>query len=451
MDELYNNTISHLKQINFTLLILTTILVVMSLLAEKSKIETAIDDVTNLKTAFKEIHTAKPISRFGDEWLTQKAEKIISENNITFAEFYVDRDKSETNRIKVNYTGYLIENALRLYPALSFSPVDTRGEKPLSLANIKKFWNGLYSVRRIIYVNKILPIEFRFDSNENKLGYIQTSIYEDGSQFTTPSENLSLVDIFDEEWFESQFTHLQQFPSLKENTYRSLLSAERPSRYLLFGGRILGVNPFNFDGGTPTEASVFSNRLLIPVKTQEQPFTPMEMLVAEVPEKFGWKSGSFSLNFSELEELTEGFQDIEISKIQTILKNELARTSGTVNAFGLSLPFEILSKFGAVAIFLLMLYFFFYLRFFHSYFDTTKKLNMTIPWIYLHDRADAIVLFYFVSIIYPTAVAVNLTLQNTELQYSPALFVNIAIILLCVGLSTKLTMLIMKNRSHTFF
>ena len=99
-----------------------------------------------------------------------------------------------------------------------------------------------------------------------------------------------------------------------------------------------------------------TGKIFIPARVDEIAFHPQKFLIESAPDDFGWKLGGFALNFIELDELTKGYQDIPVDKIKIILEKELERSSGAVSAFGLSIPFSIVSKFGVLAIIVVQIY-----------------------------------------------------------------------------------------------
>ena len=136
------------------------------------------------------------------------------------------------------------------------------------------------------------------------------------------------------------------------------------------------------------------------------------MLIESVPNDFGWKLGSFALNFIELDELTKGYQDIPIDKIKIILGKELERSSGTVSAFGLSIPFSVVSKFGVLAIIVVQSYFLLYIAYLYSNFDNNKNLQLEVPWVFMHGSFFSVIAFFAVSIAYPATIAMYFSWIN---------------------------------------
>jgi len=452
MSDLYNNTVSHLKQINFALLVLTTIVVVMSLLTGKTKIETAIDDLNNLKSAFSDSQTAVPVAQFNDLWLTELASSKLNENGVTIETFYFENEQSDRANKTVQLTthGFFINNAMGLngpelvYP-LSINIAPNRNPER-SLQDIKRFWDGMYDAKQIIYVKSPLPLRFRFDEAENKLGYYEIRLLDNVDTFST-SDRLNLVDSKDEEWFERTFSRFSNFPSLEEDFRRALATPNGGHRFFLYGGEnMLSPYAYDFSGNPSTIQSVLGSKIMIPVQVDQIDFFPLHELVNLVPEDFDWKVGTFNLNFSALDQLTNGFQDIPVSKLETILKNELERTSGSVNAFGLALPYEILSKFGALAIFFIQLYFLFYLRFFHSHLDNSSEQELTVPWIYLHKKLDTSIVYFLVSIAYPTSVAVFFTWENLTASSGWSFTFNVATFVCVITVFIALTKLTLENK-----
>lgn len=458
MSELCNNTISHLKQINFALLVFTTIVVVMSLLVQKNKLETALNDLGNLNSAFNYVTDTSivnatsnignfpielPKAQFDELWLKNEAKEILKNNSITFNEYSFKRDSK--SKVKLNTENFVINSPSQ--PDSHWSMTESFGgfrPKGSTLADIKLFWDRLHSVERIIYIKSLQSKRLQYSEKNEVLKYIDINFDFSKEGFFTPSGNLLLIDINANKWIEREFKDKEKFPSLKEAAYRAISEGGNQYRYFVFGSESQ-INGFNFSQKAPTLKNVFANKILIPALTDELSFQPLDILIQQVPKKFDWKSGNFDLNFSELELLTKGYQDIPVSKIKLILQNELSRSSGSVNAFGLAIPYEILSRFGALAILVIQLYFLFYLRFFHTQFNEVHERDLTVPWIYLHKNIDALIVYFFVSIVYPASVALFFAWENIFLNISFINLLNITIFFAELVVTFLLTKIIVLN------
>ena len=449
--ELYNNTLRQLKNINFVLLTLASVMVVFVFLSTKPKIEIAIDDLNNLKSAFEFDPKVKPKPLYGTAWLDELTQKEIKKNQIKFDKYYYEENKVN---YRLNYETRMLPSG----PNFSYD----KGLKPqfyfdgsISIIRLKELWNGISRIEKIVYVKSLSDYMAIYNKDQNKFIYQKTSFSKSISGQYAPTGKLSLVTVGNEEWINSHFSKYGNIPSVKEKLVQMTHKPNVSSPYYIFGN-LSSISGFDFRSpGThsvPADKweeyeysqleNAFSGKIFIPVITDKIVFYPQKSLLNSVPEDFGWKLGSFALNFIELDELTKGYQDIPIAKIKIILEKELERSSGSViSAFGLSIPFSIVSKFGVFAILIVQIYFLLYLVYLYRYFDNEENLQLEVAWVFMHKNIFAVIAFFIVSILYPALIAIYFSWVNIS-SSAITLGMSAHIILLMVeivlfGLLTK--------------
>ena len=113
MSDLYNNTIEQLKRIKFALLILTTTILVISLLTGKNKIETAIEDLKNLKrTLIIPFDNASMLQNTVRQNIEKSARELIKKTGHNFKTVKVGftvRDSSDSDMQKhvISFDAYI--------------------------------------------------------------------------------------------------------------------------------------------------------------------------------------------------------------------------------------------------------------------------------------------------------------------------------------------------------
>ncbi len=444
MSNLYNNTIAHLKKINFTLLILTTIVLVMSILVKKSDIERALDDLSNLQAVFieKQIDTNRPL--ITDDWLIDRVDSAVE--NSTYRTPFKKRVKVvlKGREITLTYPSYYLEKAKWIKDGKSsyVPPLLKDQQVPSTIREIKRFWNGLHETVFIHFIKKP-DSELYFDKATNSMVKRKLALLNDASSILS----LYLFDIEQKRWIDDMHAEffdvkpsfltkeILEFIEPANLSYRILLVGSFGDRYLLHKGNQSNEQSLDF--------------VLIPFEVATLPFSPLELLVEEVPKRFDWHTGSFEFTFRALNETTQDIQHMPISDIMMILENELARASGTVNAFGVAIPYEVISQFGALAIFIMQLYFTFYLRFFHTHFEKDTTIEKQEPWIYLHERADALLVYFIVSVAYPAGVALFFTVTNATSSTGFDFVINAALLVAEILILLAISSVILSNNKET--
>lgn len=448
--ELYNNTLRQLKNINFVLLTLASVMVIFVFLSTKPKIEIAIDDLKNLKSAFEFDPKVKSKPLYGTAWLNELTQEEIKKNQIKFDEYYYEENKINHS---LNYETRMLPSG----PNFSFD----KGLKPrfyfdgsISIMRLKELWNGISRIEKIVYVKSLSDYMAIYNKDQNKFIYQKASFSKSIPGQYSPTGKLSLVNVGNEDWINNYFSKYGDIPSVKEKLVQMTHKPNVSSRYYIFGN-VSSISGFDFRSpGTHNVPAhewkkyeysqlenAFSGKIFIPATTDEIIFYPQKILLDSVPDDFGWKLGSFALNFIELDELTKGYQDIPIDKIKIILEKELERSSGSVSAFGLSIPFSIVSKFGVLAIVIVQIYFLLYLIYLYKYFDKEENLQLEVPWVFMHKNIFAVIAFFIVSISYPASIAmyfswVNISSSTITLGMS-AHIVLLMIEVILFGLLTK--------------
>lgn len=425
--ELYNNTIRQLKNVNFVLLTLVSVMAIFVLLASKPKVEIAIDDLKNLESAFEFDPKARSKPLYGTEWLSELAQKKIDRNKITFTNYYFE-ENSKTYRL--NYQNFEIPNG----PKISDSKILIsllRFDGSISIQELKELWNGISRIENIVYVKSLSDYMAKYDKEKNKFIYQKKDIHTNFDGMHTPTGPLALVDVSSERWIDDHFSEYKDVPSVKEKLVQMTYKPNVSSRYYIFGKT---SSQFGFDFRAPGSHSVpdeeweeyeyskienaLSGEIFIPVSVGKIDFYPQKQLIQNVPKDFGWKLGNFSVNFSELDEFTKGYQDLPIDKIKIILEKELERSPGSVSAFGLSIPFSIVSKFGVLAIIIIQTYFLLYLIYLHKSFDSEYDLNLEVPWVFMHGSIFSAIAFISVSVAYPALIAMFFSWVNISSSIS---------------------------------
>lgn len=420
-DELYNNTIRQLKSINVILLTVSSVMAVFIFLSKKTEIEVAIDDLKNLQSAFVAGpgEMAKPV--YGDAWLEEEEEKIIKNENIEFpGSFFRDGEKI---RIINSEKKYIPEGPDYTKQMMFQEQLYPKGF--MSLEKLKELWDGISRIRKIVYLDRISDYVAEYDSEKGKFVYKDGHILREGPEIFSRTGRLSLVKVDGDKWIKKYFPEYKDNQDVKDLLVQMAHKPNVSSPYYLFGKKTemtgfdfrspgtFGVSGDNWKDYEYSQVSnAFSGKIFIPVSTREVAFNPQKILIDNSPDDFGWKPGGFSLNFSELDEFTDGYQDIPIDKVSVILEKELERGLGSVNAFGLSIPFHVVSKLGVFAILAVQLYFFLYLRFLRKNFASDVGYKLEVPWVFMHEGLPSVVLFYLVSVVYPASIAVYFSWIN---------------------------------------
>jgi len=411
--KLQTNTISLLKKINFTLLILTTVIVLFSFFSSKSDVDKAINDLENLENVFVKLST-RGVPLFGKNWLNDYAQDYIKENNLNnyndtlgvFECYFIEDNRTWGLRIPSYYLDLFKEEPYNFY-------IDTT----ITLQKVKLFWDKLYQTYKLDVVVDCPDYKVVFDKDEEKFKYYELERPEEIGVFSA-APKLRIIDITKDDWIDQWFPKIKDVSRARELLIQMTYKPNVGSQFYAFGDM---KSPLGYDFRQPGKYAVagnwkevdysllettFQNKVFYPINLKSCSFSPIDEMIAKSPKDYAWKKGDFRTNFKELDKLTTGFQDLNFSKLKAILDKDSKNLVDSINIFGVKIPYSIINRFGILAIIIVQLYFGIYLN--------QLKLNepSELPWMLFHKSLLSQIVFYLSAIIYPTIVVFNLSILN---------------------------------------
>jgi len=413
MTKLQNNTISLLKKINFTLLILTTVIVLFSFFSSKSNVDRAVNDLENLESVFVKVSKGgTPL--FGKEWLNKYIqdyleEYVFSDENGTSNGidcFFSDDNATWRLNISNYYLDFFNEEQFNTY-------LDTS----MTLRKVKSFWNNLNQTNKIYVATSCPKFKALYEKGEEKFKYYELEKPDTVNQFS-PTPYMSIVDVTQTEWINNWFPKVKDISNARELLIQMTYKPNVSSKFYAFGDkRTFQGYDFRRPGTYAVTGdwkdvdyslieTTFNNKVFYPLSLSDYSFLPIEELVRNSPKDYNWKKGNFRTNFKELDKLTIGFQDLPLDKLKVILNKDSKNLVDSINIFGVKIPYSIVNRFGIIAIIVVQLYFGIYLN------QLKLESPSEIPWMLLHKSSLSRIVFYLTAIFYPAIVVLNLSVIN---------------------------------------
>lgn len=429
MNELKKNTVLLLKKTNGFVVLLSLIILTFSFLAQKPQLETAIEDLENLEATFKPPNLPeRTISRrglsslpnsmmgitgkFDGQWMHNQHIEAIRANELD-PEF----------ELKFEFAGERRLAKFQTYDPGTFYSTFQEMSTTYTLKSIKNYWNTLHSINSVDVLTEVRPYIVIYDKNRNQMVYHDIELLENtepvpnsghivASQDYARAGAFTLLNVSNPNWIDLEYPDYKQFSSLREILLDMTHRPNFGSRFFLQGYlKPLGMRGYNFDapGSTsfanPEEARKYKYSVperaigaqsYIPVTAETIAINPLETLLKEVPAENGWRHGDFRFNFKTLDELTKGYQDIEISKIKNILQRELERSVESVEIFGVNIPYSLVNRFGIILLMVTQAYFLLYFFQFMSSFSVDRA-KIETPWVLFHKEGISKAVFVLTS------------------------------------------------------
>lgn len=292
----------------------------------------------------------------------------------------------------------------------------------------KAFWNMLALVERLQIVEP-LPYLASIDIESSSIKYEQVEIlkHQDIGSISMKRVTAELAVFIDESLVlpASFDPNLPSRINLGEKALELLNGIKQnpninPSGLLIYDPEPRAAGFFDFSSGrssrlnrqdwapVPTPAERERADLentaryrIIPVTARPIKVNPMDQFLVFVPDRYGWKAGSFRLNFPELDRLSAGLQDLTIPQLRSVFEAELNRTGGNLELFGVSVSTDTVRRFGAIAA--LLAYVFFYAHFAHAL-STWGGGKPDLPWIGLYPDWLAKTVFFLGAVVLPITI-----------------------------------------------
>jgi hypothetical protein len=152
--------------------------------------------------------------------------------------------------------------------------------------------------------------------------------------------------------------------------------------------------------------------LFIAVQVQDIKYLPLSKFITFLSEDV--LEGGFSSSFSELDSISSNYDDLQISKVITILEGEKSRAGGNLQAFGATIPIVFIRDWGFLLLIGLQAYFYLHLKEFikiitlsNSHQDISPE-----PWVALYKGTLAHYSFILFSIALPFIVVVLVIVKS---------------------------------------
>jgi hypothetical protein len=146
--------------------------------------------------------------------------------------------------------------------------------------------------------------------------------------------------------------------------------------------------------------------VIVPVSDYKRlPIRPQQNLLEHLASKrvqVNWRFGSFAYAFPELNRLTADYQDLQLDKIQAILRAQKLTSGESIEIVGIKLAVESVRSGGALLILGVQLYFLLHLKEFVRRIVPESEA-WDAAWIGLYPGALAVGAFWFSAFLLPTA------------------------------------------------
>jgi hypothetical protein len=175
-------------------------------------------------------------------------------------------------------------------------------------------------------------------------------------------------------------------------TDRKVLEAANPSLKRAYIGYILA-----------DENS--SLMLILPVAEVEHDLDVQSVLINAASSH--WRHGKFETAFAELNDITSGLQDLDLSSLEKNVRKQAERSAESFAAFGIKFPIELAAAWGIPIVLVIQTYLLLHLREFRSLGDQGK--SKAVAWIALYDSLLAQLIFTTSALLLPVVTILLLS------------------------------------------
>jgi hypothetical protein len=350
-DKNANEFVDHVRLVHFALIACCAGLLLGRFNDRQSPARRALNDVRSIRTAFYEIQGGALHESLSQ--LTGAHKDIKVPRNLRGTIELLDERGNPTPSQVIAYPDFVYSD--KLNEALSCTQHLRPDGKTLS--SFVKMWDSLSDPNECyaLFAGK----EFRKGFKHNR-GYVANATHTSTGLRDESSQPLKRVD----------FTfNVLEAPNPKSKYELAQLDWERQ------------------DYGN------FEVVLFLPSQKLFLPFTDgAKYLAMPVQErlgaKYGWRNGSFSDSFPDLDQLTKDYRDLRVEQVERILEGEANRSVENIEAFGLKIPGTGLRTFGVILILTVQFYFSRHLRYMLSHHIKTLR-EVKPAWIGLYDDVSS--------------------------------------------------------------
>lgn len=149
--------------------------------------------------------------------------------------------------------------------------------------------------------------------------------------------------------------------------------------------------------------------------------------------KYPWRHTDFADAFRELDEGTNGFQDLDFDHLKNVLRLQEKNSQDTFQAFGVRFPIETTSRWGLLILLAIQLYFWMHLAQFRS----RGFSKSDVAWIGCYSEWLPRILFLLTAVVVPVGVVIFLLFFQRETPFHNRVLSDLALALTAIlaGLS----------------
>lgn len=456
--------IKHLRSIHFSLLLVSTLLLLAMLSTSKGEIRSAIEDaqgILKLQNLISEDPSLlKRLAHKRFDEIKSLSPAVEPEGDRYYEVLFESEGKPHKITLLARYPELLIKDRKSYYgelePKRIYWNLD-RGETvtisaPSTLGEFKEFWN-FYNEERYIYYfpkerthldnNHFSITTYQFSSEDP--GYAGHKklhpFYDDPikrriSFIEFPRSVVELPSLFEEKTYSGEYDgafelllrplqdidiineytsheyHIEQrtlFLVLRKNDNWQVVKNLTESEIDLWRLALRKKNPLSRPTELEWQRASFQGQLsediLIEVTHRIEPVKINYQQYFSLVTGGDWISGDFNSTFSEIDSIAgKNLDSLSIENLINVLKSELKRSGDSTQIFGVNLPSETISTWGMIALIGLQIYFALHFRALFSI-GLTRN-DRKFPWIGLFcDRASRLTFISTASLL-PAAVAV---------------------------------------------
>lgn len=457
-------SIRHVRSIHFSLLMVSTLLLLTMLSVNKAEIRTAIEDAQGILKLQRLIsEDSSLLKRLAQERFNEiksLSPAVEPEGDQYYELLFETEGKPHKINLLARYPELLIKDRKSYYgesePKYIYWNLD-RGETvtisvPPTLGAFKEFWN-FYNKERFIYYfprertatdNHHFSIRtYQFSSEDpDKAEYIELHPFYDDpirrriSLIDFPRSVIELPSLFKTKLYSGKYdgsfelllrplqdidinnkytTHeynIDQrtlFLILRKNdnwqVIKNLTENEIDLWKLALRKKYPWSRPTDLEWQRASFQGQLSGDILIEITHRVEPVKINYQQYFSLAIGRGWVSGDFSSTFSEIDNIAgKNLDSLSIEKLINILKSELKRSGDSIQILGIKLQSETISIWGMIALIGLQLYFILHFRVLFSIGLTLD--DEKFPWIGLFTDQSSRYIFIATASLLPASVAV---------------------------------------------
>jgi len=353
--------IEHLRTVHFTLVTVCLALVVILQFPSPVSIREAIRQLDTIKEAAHILNSTWTEEKLGQELANNSRSSLC---NRPVMKNFVMVAHGKRLRVDFDYGNWILRTSepMRLEEKGGEPYRYTSMNSPERLDEFKRIWDNSYSIlcpiriadegvmflyggTEVIESIHSEPITSPFDDNE-------TATLADNSKIDEPT-NFKITPNFESK----ELFYRVDYPTNKDG------SQFRDGSPILFNIPVL-------------ESAVFPNHY-------------RDILIKEMAQ-YRWLHSDFKDAFYELNQATEGFQDLDFDHLKQILEQNEKNSKEAFQAFGITFPIETTTRWGTLIIIVIQFYFLLH------FMEHRKKESLTNPdiaWIGVYNSFGAQVLF----------------------------------------------------------